>query len=114
MVPAVACLRGEFDLSHAKPPSTAPDNDVLAWLPGVAQTIRSVEKDLLAKIEMLRLRGVGWDAIASALGLAEADAQALFSQEPESFRPNRRTFLVATRPVDVSADRYRRLAALLS
>ena len=73
---------GEFDLSHAKPPSTAPDDDVLAWLPGVAQTIRNVEKDLQAKIEMLRMRGVGWGVIASALGLDEADAQALFSQEP--------------------------------
>lgn len=74
-------LTGEFDTSKLPPPTSAPNEDALAWLPGVAQTIRNAERDLKLKVDLLRSRGVAWKPIAEALDISESDAVAAFGDD---------------------------------
>ena len=52
---------------------------MLEWLPAMVKTMRSVEADVAGRVEALRREGVGWDRVAAALGMDEADAVAKYS-----------------------------------
>ena len=56
---------------------------LLAWLPSVGQTLRSVEADLAGKVAELRGQGVAWSRIAEALGMTEAEVFERFSTAPD-------------------------------
>ena len=62
------------------PGSTQPSSErLLAWLPSMARTLRSVEGDIAAKVRRLRDEGAPWARIADALGMSEAEVAERFS-----------------------------------
>lgn len=60
---------------------------LLGWLPSIAQTLRSVEGDIAAKVGRLRDDGVAWAPIAEALGMSEAEVEQRFSGGPPTSSP---------------------------
>ena len=48
---------------------------MLEWLPAMAKTHRSIEADVAQRVADLRAAGIGWDRIAAALGVDEAEAR---------------------------------------
>ena len=56
-----------------QPSQPAPER-MLEWLPAMAKTMRSVEGDVATRVAQLRVAGIGWDRIATALGIDEAAA----------------------------------------
>lgn len=54
----------------------------LEWLPSWANTLRSLEADIAARVATMREGGVGWDRIAAALGMDEAAAIERFGPPP--------------------------------
>jgi transcription elongation factor Elf1 len=60
---------------------------LLGLLGGVAATGDRVQRDLAAKVQVLRSRGVSWSEIASALDLTEETARARFDLGVEAPKP---------------------------
>lgn len=56
-----------------------PDSELLKSLAPTEQTVEAVRRDLQAKIDTLRKRGVSWETIGSALGISRQAAWERFS-----------------------------------
>ena len=56
------------------------DDQLLASLAPSEQTLEAVRRDLQAKVDILRNRGVSWEAIGSALGTSRQAAWERFSR----------------------------------
>ena len=62
-------------LRGSKEPST---ERLLTWLPSIAETLRSVEAEIVAKVAELRDNDVPWPRIAQALRMSESEAAERF------------------------------------
>jgi hypothetical protein len=56
------------------------DKQLLASLPPSERTLEAVRRDLQAKVDSLRKRGMSWEAIGDALGTSRQAAWERFSQ----------------------------------